>query len=730
MKTLDISYLSSKAQQLWSAWDIRVFVLLSLLIQCLLVSCASQKKRTNNGYLVTLISSVYYLADWVAPFTIGLISTRLGITTCDPGFGVINGDLVAFWSPFLLLHLGGPDNVTSLSADENDKWQQTLSKIMAQIVAIILINAKNLQHKSNPLYLASLAIFVAGGIKSVERVLSHLSASSISRSEKYLDVSLITRQAYAKIFELQLGIREAKLPTQVESVQLSPKKFEPSYLPRRNVELDFKMKNLKLDRESLLQFKEFLTSKNNPSYLPRGNVELDFKTENDKLDGESLFQFASFFYNNFKEFVTGNVNYSDKQRQSSREFFLRRSYPDAFRIAEIELRFLHEDLHTKAATRTPLMRFVTLALVTTASFSFYLHDKRRFSKIDICISYTLVFGALVLEIVSLLMVILSGRCVIVYNCFNSAKHIANAIVNIREWSESFCKCNLIYYCLGYRTPWFIRIIPGCIRSESLHEGMEFKITSTSGTVSKSLKDKIFKELCTRSKLAPDVETATMICSRRGDWALNQRSSHRQLKWSLGEVEYGHSLLLWHTANDLLLYNINASENDAWCSEQEFCKEISEYLLYLLLTKPAVMAPIAGNWVKNFWDTSLEAKRLFRKRSITNYEQACQAILSVDTNIEPVILKGDASASVLFDACRLAKQLKGFKEDKRWSLMSEVWMELLIYAAFHSEGTVHTENPSQGGELLTFVWLLMYHLGLGKQFQEEPLRTRYKLVVKK
>ncbi|KAH7864515.1 hypothetical protein Vadar_030433 [Vaccinium darrowii] len=218
--------------------------------------------------------------------------------------------------------------------------------------------------------------------------------------------------------------------------------------------------------------------------------------------------------------------------------------------------------------------------------------------------------------------------------------------------------------------------------------MEFKLTSTSSTVSKSLKDKIFKELCTRSKLAPDVETATMICSRRGDWALNQRSSHRQLKWSLGEVENGHSLLLWHIATDLLLYNINASENDAWCSEQEFCKEISEYLLYLLLTKPAVMAPIA------------------------------------------VILKGDASASVLFDACRLAKQLKGFKEDKRWSLMSEVWMELLIYVAFHSEGTIHTENPSQGGELLTFVWLLMYHLGLGKQFQEEPLRTRYKLVVKK
>ncbi|KAF7139235.1 hypothetical protein RHSIM_Rhsim07G0041100 [Rhododendron simsii] len=53
-----------------------------------------------------------------------------------------------------------------------------------------------------------------------------------------------------------------------------------------------------------------------------------------------------------------------------------------------------------------------------------------------------------------------------------------------------------------------------------------------------------------------------------------------------------------------------------------------------------------------------------------------------------ILNGDASESVPFDACKLAKQLSEFNADKQWSLMSGVWMELLAYAAFHAKGTDH------------------------------------------
>ncbi|KAE9459299.1 hypothetical protein C3L33_08811, partial [Rhododendron williamsianum] len=634
--TLDTSYLSSTAQQLWSTWNIRVFVLVSLLLQCFLVLCASEKKRTNKGWLVTLISSAYYLAEWVAPFTIGLISNRY--IGCVSAAGVINANLLAFWAPFLLLHLGGPDNVTSLSAVENDQWLVNRNRLCVKIWFAIIIIIQSLPNK--PFHWASLMVFVAGVIKVVERIFSQLFARS--NRPKCSNATLIMQHDFEKLIETHLATRKANLPTQVESVKLIPKKLKHCKLTRRD-------------------------------------EQLEFNIISDQLDGKSLLQFACFFYNNFKGLFTRDVNYGDNQRQFSREFFLRRSSDDAFRLVEIELSFLYEDRHTKVATRNLVIRFVTLALLATASHSFYHYHKKEFSKIDIGISYTLLSGALVLEIVYLLMALFSGRKVVAVNC----------------WSL---------------TPLLIRILE-ILHTRPLHEGMKLKIEFTSGTVSKSLKDKIFGELCTRSKLADKVETATLICSQRGDWALMQRYSYHQLKWSLGEVEYGRSFLLWHIATDLLLYNINDSENHASYREHQFCKKISEYMLYLLLMKPTMIAPIAGNWVKIFWDTSLEAKRLFDKRSITDHKQACDAILSVDTNFKPVILKGDESASVLFDACRLAKQLLEFKEDNRWGLMSGVWMELLSYAAFHCEGTVHAQNPSEGGELLTFVWLLSNHLGL-------------------
>ncbi|CAL5381071.1 unnamed protein product [Camellia sinensis] len=128
------------------------------------------------------------------------------------------------------------------------------------------------------------------------------------------------------------------------------------------------------------------------------------------------------------------------------------------------------------------------------------------------------------------------------------------------------------------------------------------------------------------------------------------------------------------------------------------------------------------------DTTAEAKRLLINRSIRDHEEACKAIFSVDTEYEPAVLRGDASRSVLFDACRLAKQL--MEKEEPWKLMSKVWVELLGYAAVNCEANVHAQQLSQGGELLTLVWLMINHLGSGMQFQDEPAPTRYKVVVKK
>ncbi|KAH7862612.1 hypothetical protein Vadar_007222 [Vaccinium darrowii] len=685
--------------------NLRLNILMSMLIQCLLVFFASERKRRSKGCLLMLISTVHSLKDWLAAYTIGLISANQGSSAHCATPAV--GHLLAFWAPFVLLHLGGPDDSTSLSTRTDDRWLEKVIRLGSNVMLISLICIRALPN--NPLYLATLAVFVAGTLKYAERVGSLYLASSESwKGSVAIRLTPDVGPDYEKLSMAQLAIREANLPIEVKSEQLPTKKFKP-YFP-----------------------------------MPR-DMELDFDTDNSELDGRSLLLFANLFYINFRGFFIDGLTYSHEQRLFTRNFFLKRSSRDAFKLAEIELSFLYDDLHTKTTIiRIPALRFVTTTLVAAASYVFYLYDKRGLWKIDIGISYALLFGALGVEIVSLLMLLFSGRNVIALKYYSFIMK-PFAIVARRKWSESFNKCNLICYCLFCRTP-SIKIL----RETILHTGI-VRIAFTSATVSKSLKDKIFTELCKRSELALDIETATKICSQRGDWVLIQRSCYPLLKWSLGEIEYGHSLLLWHIATDLLYSNCahcrsnascsdhchsNASCSDHChsnpsCSDRQFSKEISEYLLYLLLAKPKLIAPVAGHkWVKTFWDTSLEAKKLCNKSSIKKHEQACQVILSMESNITPVLLEGEASASVLFDASILAKQLLEFKEDKRWSLMSEVWMELLTYAAIHCKGIVHAKQPSQGGELLTFVWLLMNHLGLGKQFRKERARTGYRVVVRK
>ncbi|KAI9085126.1 hypothetical protein K1719_032942 [Acacia pycnantha] len=94
-------------------------------------------------------------------------------------------------------------------------------------------------------------------------------------------------------------------------------------------------------------------------------------------------------------------------------------------------------------------------------------------------------------------------------------------------------------------------------------------------------------------------------------------------------------------------------------------------------------------------------------------------------------EGDRSKSLLFEACRLFKELDKLpNEDKKWEIISCVWVELLSYAACHCRPTGHVQLLSKGGELISFVWLLMVQLGLSTQFQIKDGDARAKLIVGK
>ncbi|KAJ9701541.1 hypothetical protein PVL29_006764 [Vitis rotundifolia] len=194
-----------------------------------------------------------------------------------------------------------------------------------------------------------------------------------------------------------------------------------------------------------------------------------------------------------------------------------------------------------------------------------------------------------------------------------------------------------------------------------------------------------------------------------------------LRWSI-EGEFDACILLWHVATDLCYYtDLNKKSSPTENSNREGGKLLSDYMVYLLVKRPFMLPNGIGQI--RFQHSCDEATKIFQ--SVKDRIQACKRlVLQVNTEIPPLKAKGDRSNSVLFDACRLAKSLLSQESEnewnceKKWEMMSHVWVEMLCYAACHCPRNEQAKELTQGGELLTHVWLLMAHFGITEHVYQD------------
>jgi hypothetical protein len=52
-----------------------------------------------------------------------------------------------------------------------------------------------------------------------------------------------------------------------------------------------------------------------------------------------------------------------------------------------------------------------------------------------------------------------------------------------------------------------------------------------------------------------------------------------------------------------------------------------------------------------------------------------------------------------------------RPDEIWKTLARVWVQLLVYAAPYGNAEAHTRRLSQGGEFITHLWALLYHLDI-------------------
>jgi hypothetical protein len=129
MKEMSFSHIFTVLNEKYDEWNIQFFVRLSLLLQAILILVAPFRKRTESAMVLLLIWSAYILAIWTSNFTVGLISNGKENPKPHDCSGIL-----AFWAPFLLLHISGPDTITAVSLEDNALWLRQLVGLLGQFV--------------------------------------------------------------------------------------------------------------------------------------------------------------------------------------------------------------------------------------------------------------------------------------------------------------------------------------------------------------------------------------------------------------------------------------------------------------------------------------------------------------------------------------------------------------------------------------------------------------------
>ena len=176
-----LTKLPEEVTNLWNKGEIQGMVFLSLLLQTILIIFGSQRKTIARSWIRILVWSAYLSADMVATVALGNLARSQGDSSSD-GSKKANNPMQAFWAPFLLLHLGGPDTITAYSIEDNELWLRHLLGLGVQVVVAFYVFSRS--WGSGILTFIAIPMFIVGIIKYAERtwVLSSSSSEGLKKS--------------------------------------------------------------------------------------------------------------------------------------------------------------------------------------------------------------------------------------------------------------------------------------------------------------------------------------------------------------------------------------------------------------------------------------------------------------------------------------------------------------------------------------------------------------------
>ena len=633
-------------RKIWNNWEIRVLVLVSLTLQLCLLHFGCRRRYNAKTWLSVFLWLSYVGADSVATVALGVISNNPG--NCDDS--QLRNELIAFWAPFLLLHLGGQDTITAYAVQDNELWLRHLLGLVVQSgVALYIIL---LSWKVSWLSLLTILLFLAGIIKYAERswVLKSVSTEISSAND---DMSSHEYSCMDNAFGIgpERTNHDAKFGIfcffkTFGCLFLNQKADIPASLRRL-------LNQMAVNAIRLRSFSSFR----------------DFQTAWNMIEGELGYAYDVFFTKAPFFFTTWG--------------FLIRTFSFTS-ILIVFVLFLVKECHKHPfvdliitlllLVGAILMEIYGVVLLCTSDWPFQRYGKGSLGN---CIE------ALLTRV----------RC-------GCAK-----LTSKQRWSNSMCQLDLLGFCLkdfslrdGDGSPTLSSHFRGWALFKmlpKLNGELEMLIYMTHKKVSTAVKDSLFRLFFLEREF-----DGNGFVPNNYDQYITQGPAC---------IETYQRIIIWHIATDLC-FHTNCGEDNESKVCRAVSKDLSDYMMYILVMLPFVLS--AGS-AKGFESTCEDVKsRILDIPSLPNLTkvEVCGWLLSFDcrSNLseEQALLDdklfglGVLLAKTLNESCRGNTNL--------WRIMSSFWCENLVYVATLCPGNKHAQLLSNGGEFLTHVWLLEKH----------------------
>ncbi|KAJ6976648.1 hypothetical protein NC653_028724 [Populus alba x Populus x berolinensis] len=442
-----------------------------------------------------------------------------------------------------------------------------------------------------------------------------------------------------------------------------------------------------------------------------------------------------------------------KHQEVTSNLLEKMSPKDAFKVIEIQLGFMYDLLYTKALvsyTTCGIVLRITSFLLTSivlVLFSLAPHNVHKYSKVDLCITFSLLAVAIVLELYAALAFLFSDRTLVwmrKHNFPSISRYITSLPIHRNHrWSNYMGQFNLLSYFFNEKPMGF----RGILELLKINEKLEKQRYATYPQVPEDLKEWLVmhsKKFWRVIKESQGIESM-MALSWRGSVSLSYMLPKDTVYILSTGIELQQTIIVWHIATELC-YHLDhdyfiqretrpSGSADTGVLNWKMSKRISRYMMYLLAISPETLPASGATGQINFEGTCDEGRKEIASFESKLDDQVCtlgerkhkikieaskwlyerhKDSIAGENQIEQQL-----SGSLLSLGCVLANHLTNCLQtkpeeermEKRWDAIGSCWFEFLYHAGRQSSGNQHAQQLRQGGEFLTHIWLLYEELTL-------------------